>query len=206
MHADEIEAFVLRLSRCRSTATLHNPYTAAALRDNLTLYLQHMAQQRGERVLLVGEAPGHAGCRLTGIPFTCGAVIEDSAHPLMRRLRGQVVVQETRNETSARAVWDGLEALKITPLLWNAVPFHPHLRGRPESNRKPNAAELRAGLEHLQAVIQMHRPDRCIGVGRCGEQALKEVCTGRDIVYVRHPARGGQARFLAGLRAVFDSR
>ena len=47
-------------------------------RHNLTRYLSAMEQSR-PTLLLVGEAPGYRGCRLTGIPFT-------SSHTLVQEM------------------------------------------------------------------------------------------------------------------------
>ena len=38
-------------------------------KHNLLTYLTKM-KSVNPRILLLGEAPGHKGCRLTGIPFT----------------------------------------------------------------------------------------------------------------------------------------
>jgi len=37
-----------------------------------------MASEKNKsKILIVGEAPGYKGCRITGIPFTSGACIRD---------------------------------------------------------------------------------------------------------------------------------
>jgi len=46
------------------------PRGAVVRRHNLRCYLEAFA---GARFVLVGEAAGYAGCRFSGIPFTCEA-------------------------------------------------------------------------------------------------------------------------------------
>ncbi len=77
-------------------------------------------------------------------------------------------------------------------LLWNAVPTHPHLPGRPDMNRRPTRGEIQAGLRFVAALSAGRTP---IAVGRVAESAL-----GRPAV--RHPSHGGAAAFREGLRRI----
>ena len=66
-----------------SSATVFNPYAgvdelSAMRRHNLSLYLRRMAE-RQPRLLLLGEAPGYRGCRVTGVPFTSESILLDEA-------------------------------------------------------------------------------------------------------------------------------
>ena len=61
-------------------AGLDRPAGAAVRRRNLRRYLEAFVSAR---FVLVGEAAGYAGCRFSGIPFTCEAqyvVIPDAGH------------------------------------------------------------------------------------------------------------------------------
>lgn len=51
---------------------LDQPHGAEIRLRNLRCYLEVFAQAR---FLLIGEAAGYAGCRFSGIPFTCEAQI-----------------------------------------------------------------------------------------------------------------------------------
>lgn len=82
-------------------------------------------------------------------------------------------------------------------LLWNAVPYHPHHPGEPESNRPPTAAELAACHELLNPVVAGRTP---VAVGQTAARALLKLRAA--VVVVRHPAFGGKAAFAAGLEAV----
>ena len=77
--AVNISDFVQKLGETAVSPNLFNPYSghspaSQARKQNLTLYLQTM-MARQPSVLLVGEAPGHRGCRRTGIPFVSEQVL-----------------------------------------------------------------------------------------------------------------------------------
>ncbi len=76
-------------------------------------------------------------------------------------------------------------------LLWNLVPTHPHVPGRPYSNRRPTATEIAAGLPFVERVAQGRR---VLAVGRLAQKAL-------GAPYVRHPSHGGATEFRATLAA-----
>ena len=74
MTGSSIETFIASLAAAPSTETAFNPWEASTdvdgiRRNNLSLYL-HELLSRQTKILLLGEAPGYQGCRLTGIPFT----------------------------------------------------------------------------------------------------------------------------------------
>jgi uracil-DNA glycosylase len=141
-------------------------------RDRLTAYLW---ARRSAPLLLVGEAAGYRGARVSGVPFTSE-----------RQLSGQGMA-----EASATIVHRVLEELGLegSVLLWNLVPTHPHLPGRPLSNRRPTRAEI--GESHT-FLDELARGRHTIALGRLAEREL-----GGD--YVRHPSHGGAAAFRSGL-------
>jgi uracil-DNA glycosylase len=167
-----MEELIERLARAEIGATF-NFYRdgdgAAARRERLRAYLE---ARQGAPLLLVGEAAGYRGARVSGIPFTSE-----------RQLTGTGPA-----EASATIVHRVLAELGLeeTVLLWNVVPTHP---GTASSNRPPRAAEIEAGLPFARRLAQGRR---VIAVGRCAEAAL-------GAPYVRHPSHGGAAEFRAGL-------
>jgi uracil-DNA glycosylase len=162
--------FVRMLAAARIGAT-HNFYRegrgAQARRARLRAYLEAHADAE---VLLVGEAPGFRGARISGIPFTSE-----------RQLTGC-----GPSEASATIVQAVLRQVDLDVLCWNVVPTHP---GTASSNRPPTANEIRTAEPFLRQLAELRR---VVAVGRVAETA-----TGAP--YVRHPSHGGSADFRAGL-------
>jgi uracil-DNA glycosylase family 4 len=166
----ELMDFVNRLAGASIGAT-HNQYTRSELRrDRLREYLAFRAHAD---VILVGEAPGYRGARISGIPFTSE-----------RQLTGVGAA-----EASATIVQRVLRELGVADdvLLWNVVPTHP---GTANSNRRPTTAEVRAARPFL---TELTRGRRVVAVGRLAADVLAAP-------YVRHPSHGGAAMFAEGLR------
>jgi uracil-DNA glycosylase len=166
-----VDDLVRRLAEARIGGT-HNQYADSVLRqDRLRAYL---AARRRAPVLLVGEAAGYRGARVSGIPFTSE-----------RQLTGTGPAEAT-----ATVVHGVLAELGATEdvLLWNVVPTHP---GTATSNRPPTRAEIEASRPF---VAELARGRRVVAVGRIAERAL-------GAPYVRHPSRGGARAFRAGLAA-----
>ena len=161
-----------RLAAARIGATFNQYAASPRLRERLTAYLE---TRRGASILLVGEAAGYRGARVSGIPFTSE-----------RQLTG-----EGPAEASSTIVHRTLAELGIVGdvLLWNLVPTHP---GTERSNRRPTSAEIAGGRPFL-ADLARGRP--VVSVGRLAHAELG----GR---YVRHPSHGGAGLFRAGLLEV----
>ena len=142
---------------------------AALLRRRLAAYLD---AREAAPLLLVGEAPGYRGARVSGVPFTSE-----------RQLTGVGPAEATA--TIVRAVLAEL-GLEDEALCWNAVPTHP---GTETSNRHPTRTEIDAGGQFLQRLAGGRR---VLAIGRVAAAA-----TGAP--YVRHPSHGGAGEFRAGL-------
>jgi uracil-DNA glycosylase family 4 len=157
-----------RLSCARIGAT-YNQYADSELRrERLRAHLDRDAE-----LLLVGEAAGYRGARVSGVPFTSE-----------RQLTGAGPAEAT-----ATIVHRVLRELGIEDdvVLWNVVPTHP---GTPTSNRRPTRAEIEASRPFLD---ELTRRRRVIAVGRLAAAVL-------DAPYVRHPSHGGAREFEAGVR------
>jgi uracil-DNA glycosylase len=164
------DAFVARLAAARIGDTF-NFYrygeSAPLRRARLREYLERHATTA---VLLVGEAAGYRGARVSGIPFASE-----------RQLSGTGPAEAT-----ATIVRRTLDELELEALCWNVVPTHP---GTATTNRRPNAVEVNESLPFLE---ELSRGRKVLAVGR-----LAARITGAP--YVRHPSHGGAAAFRAGL-------
>ena len=163
--------FVERLAAARIGRTFNQYAHSPLRRERLTTYL---AKRAGAQILLVGEAPGYRGTRVSGIPLTSE-----------RQLTGAGPAEAT-----ATIVHRVLAELGLADdvLLWNLVPTHP---GTSTSNRRPTRRELDGGAPFL-AELACGR--RVVPVGRLAYERLG----GR---YVRHPSHGGATAFREGLAA-----
>jgi uracil-DNA glycosylase family 4 len=168
-----VENFVARLAEARIGAT-YNQYADSPLRRRrLAEYLE---ARLDAPLLLVGEAAGYRGARVSGLPFTSE-----------RQLTGRGPAEAT-----ATIVHRVLERLGLVEdvLLWNVVPTHP---GTSSSNRPPTRSEVAAAEPFL---VELARGRRVVAVGRLAAAAV----TGGP--YVRHPSHGGATAFEDGLRAL----
>jgi len=148
------------------------PGTATARRDALRSYLlEHWAAP----VVLVGEAPGMHGARLTGVPFTSPRLLTGSG----------------RAEPSATVVHRTLVALgaEREVLLWNASVLF----------RRDNGVPLADALAASRAALDLVTHGRAVyAVGRVAAAA-----TGAP--YLRHPSHGGSRSFALGVEVVLRS-
>ena len=168
-----MEHLVNRLAASRIGAT-YNQYADSGLRrERLRAYLASHAEAE---TVLVGEAAGYRGARVSGIPFTSE-----------RQLTGSGPAESTATIVHRVLAELGLEE---SVLLWNVVPTHP---GTAASNRRPTRDEVEAGRAFLAEVV---RGRRAIAVGRVAESVLGGP-------YLRHPSHGGAGPFAEGLRAAF---
>ncbi|MBK8023501.1 MAG: uracil-DNA glycosylase [Chloroflexi bacterium] len=208
---DSIASFVERLSHTptaphatNQVAAGDNPYTALR-RANLTRYLEQHAERRTS-IALIAEAPGYRGMRLTGVPMVSRRLLVEGVPSLdmLGVSRGYQDVPEPgfeaiQGEQTATILWTVLLELGVVPLVWAAFPFHPHLPGKPLTNRKPRAGEVKTGEPFLHALLDLYAPARIIAVGNVGHGLLTAM--GIPCAKIRHPAQGGKNDFVAGLRA-----
>ena len=152
----------------------YNQYGASPLLcDRLRSYLE---VRRSSEVVLVGEAAGYRGARVSGIPFTSerqltGSGPAEAAATIVHRVLARLGVEDD-------------------VLLWNVVPTHP---GTESSNRRPTRAEVGTAAPFLE---ELTRGRTAIAVGRLAASVL-------DAPYVRHPSHGGAGEFEEGLRRAF---
>jgi len=168
-----VEHLVDRLAAARIGETF-NQYAGSELRrERLRAYLDARADAG---TILVGEAAGYRGARVSGLPFTSE-----------RQLTGTGPAEATATIVHRALAELGLED---AVLLWNVVPTHPGDEG---SNRRPTRAEVEAGRPFL---AELAAGRRAIPVGRVAEAVL-------GAPGIRHPSHGGAGPFAQGLQAAF---
>jgi hypothetical protein len=168
-------SFVERLAEADIGATFNFYRGGARAQLRRARLASYLDARRRAWILLVGEAAGYRGARISGVPFTSE-----------RQLSGSGPA-----EASASIVHRVLAELGLEEavLLWNLVPTHPHRPDLPRSNRPPTLGEIAAGRPFLEELAPERR---VLAVGRLAEREL-------GAAYVRHPSRGGASAFRRGL-------
>lgn len=192
------------LASRESSPTVVNPYKQRHALTNLQQYFQCMDTfPASKRILLVGEAPGHRGCGVTGIPFTSGAAFQVGQHPLLKQLNGMISLPYIESENTATIVWEYLsKQRRNTPLFWNSFPFHPHTETNRARNRVPTDDEIDEGVRYLREVRAWYRPDIVASIGWKGMKGLSKAFPDETFLYIRHPSYGGKEDFIRGMENV----
>jgi len=181
--------------------------------ENMAAYLE--ARERAARVVLLGEAPSHRGCRFSGIAFCSEVELVHKRDLVARRpltLTSAASATRPMRERSAAVIWDELDRAGCAHevVLWNAFPWHPYRApaesdgegpSGPSSNRKPRLSEVDEGRAALDALLSCftHRL-HVFAVGKVAEDALSRWDEAGCAGYIRHPAQGGEGRFRAQFR------
>ena len=160
--------------------------------------LRHYVEDRREAdVIAVGEAAGYQGMRWSGIAFTSEFDLLRWGAPFRRSSRRPRPWKEPSG-TIVHGILEQLGAERRV-ILWNTVPTHPHMPGRPLTNRRPRREEIAAGRVVVERLVDLVQPRVLVGVGRIACAALPEAH------YVRHPAQSGATAFRAGMRQILTS-
>src|SRR5690606_2206742 len=142
-------------------------------------YLRHMANVK-PKIMLVGEAPGYRGSRLTGVPFT-------SEYLLMHNKEGLTLFGEENGyqlpiekekllkEATATIIWETMLKEGLVFLSWNAFPFHPHKINEEKSNRMPTKKELMIGEPFLLDLVRLYQIEEIIAMGNKAYESLTKL-------------------------------
>jgi uracil-DNA glycosylase len=206
-----VHDFVERLAAVETGAAANNFFNHSVpanelRRRNLEIYLQEMLDRR-PGVLLVGEAPGFRGMRITGVPFTNRTIFEGPANSfgLFGPGKGYVLPPEAAGvaaEPTATVMWQVLEEVGLLPLLWSAFPWHPHQPGKPLSNRTPRPSETKLGTPFWQDLAELFGISSIVAVGNVAQHSLQR--SGLAAPKIRHPAHGGRSGFKQGLERLLS--
>jgi hypothetical protein len=181
-------------------------------RANMAAYVE--ARRTHARVMLLGEAPSHRGCRFTGIAFCSETELVHKRDLVAREplaLTSRDAHTKPQRERSAAVIWSEIERAgkPFEVVLWNAFPWHPYLDDDgardgpcgPSSNRKPKLNEVAQGRRAFDALLHCFtRKLDVFAIGKVAENALARWGEAHCAGYVRHPAQGGEALFRAGFR------
>jgi Uracil DNA glycosylase superfamily len=148
------DGFVDGLATAEIGGTFNQYRASGLLRERLGAYLE---ARRDAPLVIVGEAAGYRGARISGIPFTSE-----------RQLTGRGPAEATATIVHRVLAELGLES---SVLLWNVVPTHP---GTASTNRRPTRAEIDAAFPFLRQLTRDRphdrgRPRRA----RCARRALR---------------------------------
>ncbi len=199
-----IERFVDSLSRTDTAPTLFNPFNqlcpihdrrdAQLIRQRNLSKLLHAHQQLNTSMLWVFEAPSYLGARRSGAPFVNEDMFTEVEECLgMEASFEKATTGEAATALTTRLTWNLARDLDLKPLIWEALPFHPHYSGAPLTNRRPTSAEVGLYKHFLLELLNIFSPDQVFAVGRVAERALQSC--GVQAAYIRHPAQGGAAQF-----------
>lgn len=152
---------------------------------NLELILR-AAAETGVDEIWVALEPTYRGARRTGLAMTDECHLQ--AHGRRFGVKGlsRATVPPDPEEETAGVVWSALEGIDRRVFLWNTVPLHTHLPGKPFLLRRHNAAELVASEPITEGLLDLLSPARLVAVGYESSRALRRA--GRH-----HPA-GAPAR------------
>jgi hypothetical protein len=188
-------------------------------RENMQAYIE--ARRSEARVMLLGEAPSHRGCRFTGIAFCSETELAHKAGLVARRKltptsRDSEV--KLQRERSAAVIWSEIERAgrPFEIVLWNAFPWHPYRAGGgdaasgpsgPSSNRKPRLGEVAEGRRAFDALLRCFtRKLEVFAVGKVAEEALARWGGAECAGYDRNPAPGGERLFRSQFRSQVAAR
>lgn len=206
---DQFTAFIANLAAVEVEADAYNLYAQgsdanAIRRANLRRYFEQVAAI-GPRYMLIGEAPGYQGCRLTGIPFTSEHLMLNGVGdlPIFGADAGYRKTDEferVRKEPSGTILWQTIAEIGLVPIIWASFPFHPHKPDKPWSNRAPRMRERQVGQPFLEAIMALFPVEVIVAVGNKADDSLTRL----DIAHekVRHPSQGGKPEFVAGMREI----
>jgi uracil-DNA glycosylase len=205
----QINVFIDRLAKLETTSDAYNQFAYGnefndIRRANLSRYFQQMWERQPE-VMLVMEAPGYRGSRLTGVPVTSRRILLEGVPELnlFGKVNGFQDVPEPgfeaiRGEQSATAVWGTLTALNKIALIWNTYPFHPRKSAAELlTNRAPRRPEVELGKPFIRDLLDLFGCKTVIAVGNVGDESLRQM--GIEHFKVRHPAQGGKNEFVSGM-------
>ena len=166
---------IRRLAAARIGSTFNQYAASAHLRERLADYLERRSEAE---LLLVGEAAGYRGARVSGIPFTSERQLTGSGPAEA----SATIVHRVLDELGLDGARAALERRPDAPAPAGRAAVQPPPAGR----RDRGVASVPRATSPRAAVVP---------VGRVAEAAL-------GTAGIRHPSHGGAQEFRAGLAAL----
>lgn len=201
-----------------STNTIFNQYRdhndqidvpdAATIRtENLRRYVAEATETAS--ILVVGEAAGPWGCRFSGVPFTGEKQLLDPTFPLRGERSSKTILGRPTKvappfiSRSAETFWGVMLPYNSHFMVWDAFPLHSHEPHDVLTVRNPNKNEVSRFGEALLLIKAYMKPTHIVAVGKKAYEELDAL--GEASIYVRHPSRGGKAKFTEGIQDIFKN-
>jgi len=191
----KLDSFLNMLASRQSSESVYNQYKDERLLHNLKTYFSYLLTN-GYGPLMIGEAPGYKGCRITGIPFTSSNQISHSKHKIFTQNSSDFFLSVKKSENTASIVWEKIKTDTTFPVFWNAFPFHPHKKDNSLSNRRPVGEETEEGKKYIALLLELFPTKRIYAIGNVSYDLMRNNFPGFEVVYIRHPSFGGKKGFL----------
>ena len=192
------DSFNPYLDRCAA----HDRNDAPACRSDLLYKMLEAAVESEVDSLWIGRDLGYRGGRRTGLAFT-----DDERLPIHAKrwniAAEKLTVGEAVSERTATIIWNHLDQINTGIFLWNVFPLHPHIVGRPFTNRPHNSRERVAGGQLLVQLIDLLKPRRLILIGKDAASVAGDICGNMELCSVRHPSYGGEKMFSTQVRKLY---
>ncbi len=183
---------------------VHDLENAPRCRVHILQSILDAATEQEVDALWIGRDLGYRGGRRTGLALTDDVHIH--AHTgrwglsMERPTKGEAVTERT-----ATIIWRVLSRIESSVFLWNVFPLHPHKPDNPFSNRPHNSGECKIGEEFLHLLIRLLKPNRLIAIGNDATRTALRLYDRNKVFQARHPGYGGQTRFLAQMRELYNA-
>ncbi len=213
---EKVEKFILDIKDLnpptQNSLNIYKGDSMAAVqrRRDLRKYLRKM-QEINPTKLFVGEAPGHKGCFISGVPFTDEyTIMKNNFFEGLDYCMSDIPDFIPEKESTAQVVWKCLNKIPIKeyPLMWNIFPFHPStvdstvVISSLRPNRTPSKKECEYGLKILQNLLEYFNIKEVYAVGKTAERVLKPLFP--NVRYVRHPSHGGASLFCKEFDCIYN--